>query len=318
MAEFHLAGKRIFIAGETGMVGSAIKRVLYGKSCEILSAPRANLDLTNQAAVKEWFTAHKPDAVIMAAGRVGGIEANRAAPADFLHDNLTMATNVIKAAHESGVQKLLYLGSSCMYPRECPQPMRPEHLLSSPLEPTNEGYALAKLAGIKLCHTFRAQYGCDFISAIPCNLYGPNDHYDAINSHVIPALIMKAHAAKDSFPVWGDGSAMREFLHVDDLAAALIILLENYSDNAPINIGSGTEISIKDLTSEICRAVGTGAAPHFDETAPEGVKRKLMDSAKMREMGWAPRISLQEGLAGTYQDYLQRMGHFGESRNQVL
>ena len=309
---FNLTGKRIWIAGHTGMVGSALCRALKEKDFEILSVSRAGLDLRDQAATYDWIAKNKPDGIIMAAATVGGIGANMAQPAAFFHDNMAMANNVIHGAYLAGVQKLLYLGSSCIYPREAPQPFTPNSLMSGPLEPSNAPYALAKLGGIQLCQSYSAQYGCDFISALPCNLYGAGDRYDEADSHVIPALIMKAQAAKKAgtaLNIWGDGSPLREFLYVDDLASALILLLEQYSGAAPVNIGSGKEISIKDLAHLITQITGFEGEITHDKNKPNGTPRKLMDSAPMRALGWAPATSLEEGLKRAYQDYLERYEH---------
>lgn len=306
---YSLRGKRIWIAGHTGMVGGALLRRLRGEDCEILTAERRDLDLTRQAETEAWIFARKPEVVIVAAAQVGGIEANRSAPGDFLYNNLMIAANVIHGAAKAGVAKLLFLGSSCMYPRDAAQPMREEALLSGAPEPTNEAYALAKIAGLKLCQSYRRQHGHDFMSAIPCNLYGPGDTYDARRSHVIPALLMKAHAAKMKnapLQVWGSGTPRREFLYVDDLADALLFMLRHYSGDLPLNIGAGADLSIADLAQKIAQATGHDGEIVFDPAKPGGAPRKLMDSSRLYSAGWTPRISLEQGLALAYQDYLAR------------
>lgn len=308
---FSLRNKRIWVAGHNGMVGAAIVRRLESEQCEILSAPRESLDLRRQADVDVWVARNKPDVVVLAAARVGGIKANRDFPADFIYDNLIIEANVIHAAYGAGVQKLLFLGSSCIYPKLAPQPVREEALLTGELESTNEAYAVAKIAGIKMCDSYRKQYGCDFISAMPCNLYGPGDTYDENASHVIPALIMKMHAAKmQNFPavaLWGTGAPLREFMFVDDLADALVFLLERYRCEGPINVGSGHEISIAALAGEIAGVVGYGGKIVFDDSMPDGTPRKLMDSGRMASMGWKPATGLREGLRAAYADYLKRV-----------
>lgn len=297
---YALRHKRIWVAGETGMVGQAILRQLKGTECTILSAPHSVLDLRDSHATKDWIDAQKPDAIFMAAATVGGIEANRSRPADFLYDNLMISANVIHAAAQARVQKLLYLGSSCIYPREAAQPMTEKALMTGPLEPTNEAYAIAKIAGIKLCRFYRQQYGCDFIAAMPCNLYGPGDTYDEVNSHVIPALIMKIAAAKKArvpeVSLWGSGTPLREFLHVDDLARALIVLMQDYSSRDPVNVGSGDEVSIAALAATIAAAMGYKGRIVFDPAMPDGTPRKVLDNGKIRTLGWNPEISLKDGL----------------------
>lgn len=304
---FDLTGKRVFVAGHRGMVGSAIARRLASENCEVLTAGRDVLDLKDQAAVRAWFAAEKPDAVFLAAAKVGGILANDSYPADFLYDNLMIEANVIEAAHRSGTQKLLFLGSSCIYPRLAPQPIPEDALLTGPLEPTNEWYAIAKIAGIKLCEAYRRQHGSDFISAMPTNLYGPGDNFDLQSSHVLPALIRKAHAAKQegaaALPIWGTGSPLREFLHVDDCADACVFLMKSYSDAGHVNIGSGEEISILDLARLVAQIVGFSGTIETDPTKPDGTPRKLMDSGRLRAMGWAPAIALSDGIAATYRSF---------------
>lgn len=306
---FSLSGKRAWVAGETGMVGSATVRRLQSENIELISAPRAALDLRDAVAVQAWMAREKPQVVVLAAALVGGILDNSQRPADFLYDNLSISMNVIHAAHLCGVERLLYLGSSCIYPRGAEVPIREEALLSAKLEPTNEGYALAKIAGVKMCEFYRKQYGRDFISAMPCNLYGKGDHYDLTRSHVIPALLMKAHTAKSSgqpLKVWGSGRALREFLYVDDLADALVFLLKNYSGAGPINVGSGQEVSIAELAEKIADCAGCPAGVEFDSTGPEGVLRKVMDCSRIFSAGWRPRVSLEDGLRLAYADYRAR------------
>lgn len=287
------------------MVGSALVRRLQREPvAEILTAGRTTLDLTRQAEVEDWMADHKPDAVIHAAGRVGGILANRDYPADFLFDNLAMAQNVIRSAHSVGVEKLLFLGSSCIYPKMAPQPILESALLTGPLEPTNEAYSIAKIAGVKLCQTFRAQHGADFISAMPTNLYGPGDNFDLASSHVIPALMRKAHEAKragaPSMTIWGSGTPMREFLHVDDCADGCIFILKNMSRRMPVNLGSGEEVTIATLAQKVMEAVGYDGTLELDTTKPDGTPRKIMDASTLRGAGWSPSIPLSEGLAATY------------------
>ena len=302
---FDLSGKRVWVAGHGGMVGSALVRRLQSENCETLTC---DLDLRDQAKTQKWMGEHKPDVVILAAAKVGGILANDTYSADFLYDNLMIEANVIHGAYECGVEKLLFLGSSCIYPKEAPQPIQEEVLLTGTLEPTNEAYAVAKIAGIKLCQAYRKQHGCDFISVMPCNLYGPGDKFDEESSHVIPALMMKAHEAKESgddvLTVWGSGNPLREFMHVDDLAEALIFTLKNYSNKKPLNIGAGEDMAIKDLANMICETVGFTGALKFDQTKPDGVFRKLMDSSRIREAGWTPKTNLRDGLADTYAWYI--------------
>ncbi len=303
---FSLAGKSIFVAGHGGMVGSAIVRRLAGEQCEVLTAPRT-LDLREQAQSRDWFAANRPEVVVVAAAKVGGILANDSYPGEFLYDNLMIEANVIEAARQHGTAKLLFLGSSCIYPRLAPQPIAEEALLTGPLEPTNEWYALAKIAGIKLCQAYRRQYGCDFISAMPTNLYGSGDNFDLESSHVLPALIRKAHEAKLSgaseMVVWGSGVPLREFLHVDDLADACVFLLRRYSDESHINVGSGSEISILDLAAMVARIVGYEGAILCDPSKPDGTPRKLMDSGRVEALGWRPSIALEDGIADVYRRF---------------
>lgn len=306
---YDLKGKRIYVAGHRGMVGSAIVRRLSSEGCEILTASRFEVDLTRQSDVEVWMEKNHPDAIFLAAAKVGGIVANDSYPADFLYQNMLIAANVIRSAHETGVEKLLFLGSSCIYPKFAEQPIREESLLTGALEPTNEWYAVAKIAGVKLCQAYRRQHGHDFISAMPTNLYGPGDSFDLENSHVIPALIRKAHEAKlsdaDELTMWGTGTPRREFLHADDCAEACVHLMKVYSDDAPINVGSGNDITILELTRLVAHVVGFQGQIRSDLSKPDGSPRKLMSGEKLRSLGWAPRIGLHEGLADAYQSFLE-------------
>ena len=305
---YALDGKRVWVAGHRGMVGSAVARRLAQEPCEIVVADRSAVDLVDQRAVRDWMAETRPNAVVLAAARVGGIAANNQYPVDFLYDNLMIEANVIHSAHTNGVEKLLFLGSSCIYPKFAEQPIVEDALLSGPLEPTNEWYAVAKITGIKLCQAYRRQYGADFISAQPTNLYGPGDNYDLETSHVLPALLRKYHEAKlageTSVTVWGSGTPLREFLHVDDLADALVFLLKTYSDSRPLNVGSGVEVSIRELAETIGRVVGHDAELIFDATKPDGTPRKLMDSSRLHQIGWNNARDLTEGIAHTYADWL--------------
>jgi len=305
---YALAGKRVFVAGHRGMVGAGLVRRLKVEDCEVVTAGRAELDLVDQAAVDRWMADVKPEAVFVAAAKVGGILANDTHPAGFLYDNLMIEANLIHAAWRVGVEKLMFLGSSCIYPKLAPQPIPEEALLTGPLEPTNEWYAVAKIAGIKLCQAYRREHGCDFISGMPTNLYGPGDNYDLKGSHVVPALIRKAHEAKLSgekeLVIWGTGEPMREFLHVDDCADALVHLMKVYSAEPHINVGSGEDLRIVDLARLVCEVVGFEGEIVHDLTKPDGTPRKLMSGDKLRTLGWRPKISLREGLAGAYADYL--------------
>lgn len=301
MAEFSLAGKRIWVAGETGLVGRALVRALAPYDVQLLSAPHRALDLTDQRATFDWMACHKPDAVFMAAARVGGIGANAAYPADFIRDNLAIAQNVIEGAHRADVPRLLFLGSSCIYPKNTSQPILEEALLTGPLEETNEAYAIAKIAGLKMCQFYQRQYDRSYISAMPTNLYGPYDRFDANASHVIPAMMLKFHRAQ-GMPVdlWGTGAPLREFLHVDDLAAALVVMMERYHGEVPLNIGSGEEVSIAALAAMMTDVTGYRGEVRFDPSKPDGTLRKCLDSSKIRALGWQPRISLGRGLRETY------------------
>jgi GDP-L-fucose synthase len=311
MTSYDLTGKRIYVAGHRGMVGAALVRRLARENCTVLTAGRADVDLKRQAEVEAWVAAQKPDAVIVAAAKVGGILANDSLPADFLYDNLMIEANLVEASHRAGVEKLLFLGSSCIYPRLAPQPMREDSLLTGPLEPTNEWYAVAKIAGIKLAQAYRRQHGADFISAMPTNLYGPHDNFDLQSSHVLPALLRKAHEAKlagaKNMQIWGTGSALREFLHVDDCADALVFLLKDYSGAEHVNVGSEEEISILGLAQLIAEVVGFTGEIVTDPGKPDGTPRKLMDGGKLRDMGWRPKVGLRAGIAETYRWYLENV-----------
>jgi len=311
-AAFELAGRRVFVAGHRGMVGSAIVRRLAGENCEVLTAPHSELDLIDQGAVREWMGRMRPDVVVVAAAKVGGILANDSLPADFLYDNLMIEANLIEAAFRTGVAKLLFLGSSCIYPRLAAQPIREDALLTGPLEPTNEWYAVAKIAGIKLCQAYRRQHGADFISAMPTNLYGPGDNYDAQSSHVLPALIRKAHEARQSgagqIEIWGTGMPRREFMHVDDLADACVFLLRHWSGDSHVNVGTGSDVTILEAAQLVMAAVGFAGKVVTDPTKPDGTPRKLMDSSLLASLGWTPRISLEDGIADAYRHYLGTAG----------
>jgi GDP-L-fucose synthase len=300
---------RVFVAGHRGLVGSAIVRRLEAEGFfGIETATREQLDLRDQAAVNYWFRANRPEYVFLVAGTVGGILANSTRPAEFIYDNLMMHATVVHAAHLFPVKRLLYLGSSCIYPRECPQPMKEEHLLSGLLEPTNEPYAVAKIAGIKLCQAYRKQYGCDFISAMPTNLYGPNDNFDLTSSHVLPALIRKFHDAKvegrREVPIWGTGSPRREFLHVDDLADACLFLMRRYDAAEHINVGTGEDLTIRELAGTVRDIVHPGAELVFDPTKPDGTPKKLLDVSRLHALGWRHRIDLRDGILSSYRWFL--------------
>ena len=307
-ALYDLKGKKVFVAGHRGMAGSAIVRRLQAEDCEILAIDRAALDLRRQNEVEAWFAAHKPDCVFLAAGTVGGIMANATRPAEFLADNLAIELNTIEAAYRSGVGKLLFLGSSCIYPKFAAQPIREEELLAGALEPTNEPYAIAKIAGVKLCESYRRQYGADFISAMPTNLYGPGDSYETGASHVLPALIDRAHRARidaaAELLVWGSGAPRREFLYVDDLADAAVFLMKRYSGAGHINVGFGDDMSIADLARRIAGVVGFEGRIAFDASKPDGTPRKLLDTGRLQAMGWSPSVGFDEGLQRAYRWYL--------------
>ncbi len=304
---FSLEGKTVWVAGHRGMVGSALVRRLEREKCSVLEADREDADLVRQEEVETWMTANKPQVVFLAAAKVGGIQANNAYPAEFLYENLMIEANIIHAAFKSGVEKLVFLGSTCIYPKLAPQPIAEEALLTGPLEPTNEWYAIAKIAGIKLCQAYCRQYGCDFISAQPTNLYGPGDNYDLETSHVLPALLRKAHEAKmsgsQSLSVWGSGKPLREFLHVDDLADALVFLAKHYSGEGHINVGSGEEVSIGELAELICKVVGFQGQLEFDASKPDGTPRKLADVRRLKALGWDEARGLREGLGQIYEEF---------------
>jgi GDP-L-fucose synthase len=287
------------------MVGRALLRRLSNAPCEILTAGRETVDLRRQAEVEDWVASERPDAIILAAARVGGILANDSAPADFLYDNLMIEANVVEAAHRAGVERVLIVGSSCIYPKHAPQPIPEDALLTGPLEPTNEAYAIAKIAGIKLAQAYRRQHGRDYIAAMATNLYGPGDNYDPETSHVLPALMVKARearrAGREDLEIWGSGAPLREFMHADDCADGLVFLLEHYSDARPINLGTGEEISIADLARLVMRVAGLGGALRHDRTKPDGTPRKLMDSSRIRALGWRPSIPLEAGVRAVYE-----------------
>lgn len=300
---------RVFVAGHRGLVGSAVCRALAAAGhTSVLTRTSAELDLRDQAAVRAFFAAEKPDYVVCAAAKVGGIVANNDYPGTFIHDNLAIQTNVIEACHQTSVRKLIYLGSTCIYPKMAPQPIKEEYLLTGPLEPTNEAYAVAKIAGLKMCEAYAKQYGMQSITLMATNLYGPGDNFDLEKSHVIPALMRKAHEAKlagaSEMVAWGTGTPLREFLHVDDMAAAALFCLQQDVPYSMVNVGSGDEISIGDLTRMVCEVVGFQGTLRFDTTKPDGTPRKLSDSSRLRGLGWAPTYALRDGLAATYQWFL--------------
>ena len=304
---YLLAGKRIFVAGHKGMVGSALIRALKTIKCEILTQNSNELDLKDSIKVDKWFKDNKPDTVFLAAAKVGGILANSKHPANFLYDNLAIQNSVISASYKYNVKKLMFLGSSCIYPRDAEQPLKESSLLTGELEPTNEAYAIAKIAGIKLCEFYRKQYGVDYISVMPTNLYGPGDNFHPQNSHVVAALILRFHEAKKlnkkNIVLWGSGKPMREFMHVDDLASGLIFLMENYSQDKHINIGTGKEISIKDFSNMIKFISGWTGKIEFDNSFPDGMPRKVMDVSKIHKLGWRHKIDLEQGLKAAYNWY---------------
>jgi GDP-L-fucose synthase len=301
---YELKAKKVWVAGHRGMVGSAITRRLASEGCEILTVERARADLRRQAEVEQWLDDARPHAIFLAAAKVGGILANATYPADFLYDNLMIEANVIHAAARAGVEKLLFLGSSCIYPRLARQPIPESELLAGPLEPTNEWYAIAKIAGIKMCDAYRQQYGRHFISAMPTNLYGPNDNFDPVASHVLAALMRKIHDAKKAgaatVEIWGTGAPLREFMHVDDLASACIFLMERYDQAGHINVGHGEEVTIRALAEQIAKVAGYEGAFHFDTSKPDGTPRKLMDSTALRGRGWSAKIGLEDGIRDAY------------------
>ncbi len=312
---------RIYVAGHGGLVGSAVvRRLRQAGFANVLTATRRQLDLRDQSEVSHWFKSNRPDYVYLVAGTVGGIMANSTRPAEFIYDNMMIHGTVVHAAHQFGTRKLLYLGSSCIYPREATQPINEEQLLTGPLEPTNEWYAIAKIAGIKLCQAYRRQYGCDFISAMPTNLYGPNDNFDLTSSHVLPALIRKFHDAKlagaTSVEIWGTGSPMREFLHVDDLADACVFLMEHYSDDSHINVGTGLDLTIRDLAKKVRDIVYPEAELDFDTSKPDGTPRKVLDVTRLRELGWTAKIELGAGIQSTYRWFLENQNVTSDSSRE--
>ena len=306
---FRLSGRRVWVAGHKGMVGSALMRRLAREGCELLAVARDEVDLRRQTETEEWMAAMRPEAVFVAAAHVGGILANDTQPADFIYDNLAIETNVIGAAHRTGVQKLLFLGSSCIYPKFAPQPIPEEALLTGPLEPTNQWYAVAQIAGIKLCQAYRRQFGRDFISVMPTTLYGPGDNFALATGHVGAALLVKAHEAKTAgapaIEIWGTGRPRRELLYVDDLADALVFLMKAYSEEGHINVGTGADVSIKELAELVAEVVGFEGGFTFDATKPDGTPRKLLDVGKLRRLGWQAETDLREGLRRTYEWYLR-------------
>ena len=311
-SQFEISGKRIFVAGHQGLVGKAVVRRLAREGAEIVTAPRSDLDLRDQAATKAFLKETAPDSMIVAAAVVGGILANSTYPVDFLNDNLLIESNLISGAHECGIDRLLFLGSSCIYPREASQPMREDALLTGPLEPTNQWYAIAKIAGIMLCRAYRAQYGRSYIAAMPTNLYGPGDNFDLNASHVIPALMRKIDtAAREGRPtveIWGTGTPMREFMHVDDLADALVFLLKNYDAEDHINVGSGQEVTIAELARLLTEVIGYQGKLVFDSSKPDGPPRKALDCTRLAGLGWTPRYDLPSGLKQTYDWYRVEVG----------
>jgi len=318
MSKYDLTGKRVWVAGHRGMVGSALVRRLERENpAEILTATRSELNLLRQSDVKAWTADNKPDAIFLAAAKVGGIVANDTYPAQFLYENTMIASNIIHAAHEAKVEKLLFLGSSCIYPKMAPQPIEETSLLTGPLEPTNKWYAIAKISALMMCQAYRQQYGDDFISAMPTNLYGPGDNYHLENSHVIPALIRKAHNAKvagdTNMEIWGTGKALREFMHVDDLADGLVYLMKNVSQSEHINIGFGSDISIRDLATLVMKVVGFEGGLVHDTSKPDGTPRKIMDDRVLKGLGWEPSISLENGLADAYNWFKKHLNELRET-----
>jgi GDP-L-fucose synthase len=309
------AGRRVWVAGHRGMVGAAICRRLAAEDCEVLTVGRGEVDLRRQAELEAWMADRRPELVFVAAATVGGIHANDTRPAEFLYDNLMIEANIIHAAHRTGVRKLLFLGSSCIYPRLAPQPMAEDALLTGPLEPTNEWYAVAKIAGIKLCQAYRRQYGCDFISAMPTNLYGLGDNFDLMNSHVLPALMVKIHRAKlagaPEVEIWGTGTPRREFLFTDDLADALVFLMKTYSGESHVNVGSGQEVPIREAAALMAEVIGYQGVFRFDTSKPDGAPRKLLDVGLLNRLGWRAPTSFRDGLEQTYRWFLATPGARG-------
>jgi GDP-L-fucose synthase len=306
---FHLEGKRVWVAGQRGMVGSAIVRRLASERCELVTVARRDLDLRNQGAVEAWMLATRPHAVFIAAATVGGIAANDTRPAEFIYDNLAIETSIIHGAWKAGVEKLLFLGSSCVYPKFAPQPLTEDALLTGSLEPTNQWYAIAKIAGIKMCQAYRRQYGCDFISAMPTNLYGPGDNYDLEQGHVVAALQMKIHRAKKSgapaVEVWGTGEPRREFLYVDDLADAVVFMMKHYSDESHLNVGCGEDVTIRDLAELIAAIAEYEGRFVFDRSKPDGTPRKMLDVRRLSALGWVSKTPLAQGLRQAYESYVR-------------
>jgi len=311
MSVFEIPGKRIFVAGHRGMVGSAVVRQLEKHDCTVLTARRAELNLLDQNAVRDWLARERPDAIVIAAAKVGGIHANDTYPAEFLYENMMIAANLVHAAHMADINRILFLGSSCIYPKLAEQPIAETSLLTGALEPTNEWYAIAKIAGIRLCDAYRKQYGRSYVSAMPTNLYGPGDNYHPENSHVIPGLLRRFHEAQTmgqpDVMMWGTGSPRREFLHADDLAGALVMLLEVFDEPGPINVGYGDDIPIIDLARKIAQVTGFEGEITLDKTKPDGTPRKLMDNGRIRALGWTPRIDLDEGLRDAYGWFLENV-----------
>src|SRR4029079_15336253 len=320
---FSLRGKKVWVAGHKGMVGSAVAQRLDSEDCEVLTVSRSELDLRNQEAVERWMIKFRPDVVVLSAAKVGGIMANNSYPVDFLYDNLMIETNIISSAWKAGVSKLLFLGSSCIYPKFALQPIKESALLSGPLEPTNHWYAIAKISGIMLCQAYRRQYECDFISAMPTKLYGPNDNFDLVSSHVLPALMRKFHEAKVAGTregvIWGTGTPRREFLHVDDLADACVFIMERYEDAQHINVGTGEDVSIRELAETLRDLIYPDADLVFDTTKPDGMPRKLLDVSRLHALGWRHRIELREGVAATYRWFLENQSQLrtGAARARV-
>lgn len=316
---FSLRGKRVLVAGHTGMAGSSIVRRLRSEDCEVIGISYPELDMIRQKETEEYLASVKPDAVFVAAAKVGGIMANSTRPAEFLYENLAIETNIIHAAKTVGVKKLLFLGSSCIYPRAAEQPMKEETLLTGPLEPTNEGYAIAKIAGIKMCDYYRKQYGCDFISAMPTNLYGPGDNYDPVGGHVVAAMIIKLHAAKTNndptITIWGTGAPRREFLYTEDLADGLVFMMKNYSDYGHLNLGTGVDITIRDLAETVADVIGWRGEFVYDRDKPDGMPRKVMDVSRLSSVGWCARTELKVGLNEAYKWYVANQNKSAVARH---
>jgi GDP-L-fucose synthase len=315
--DYSLSGKKVFVAGHRGMVGSAIVRRLAAENCQIFVADRKDADLLNESQTRQWLEQNRPDVVVLAAAKVGGIGANNLLPVNFLVENMRIQLNVIEGSHAVGVERLLFLGSSCIYPKFANQPIAEDELLTGPLEPTNEWYAIAKIAGLKMCQAYRQQFGADYISAMPTNLYGPGDNYHPDHSHVPAALLRRFHEAKlagaPSVTVWGTGTPLREFLYVDDMADASVFLLKHYSEREPVNVGTGEEVSIGQFAAVVAEAVGYQGKLEFDTSKPDGTPRKLLDSSRLRALGWKPKISLSEGLPRALEDFLNGGGRYRHS-----